>query len=254
MKLGVLSDLHLSRAPQPAPGGDADVYVVAGDIARPAQAIAWARQLRKPVLFVPGNHEFYGGSIPEVLRELKAAAAGSQVHVLDNEAVCMGGVRFLGSTLWTDFLLEGPGAARETAVREALLKMLDYRRIFLDAQHQVLFTPLDSAALFQRNAAWLQDRLQRRWQGPTVVITHHAPSALSVEPRFAGSPLNACFASNLEHLVGRSQQALWIHGHMHHSVDYELRGTRVVCNPRGYCMEGRNENPRFDVDFCVEVG
>jgi len=253
MKVGVVSDLHLSRAPQQGPAGDADVIVLAGDIGRPAQAIAWARALARPVLYVPGNHEFYGGSLPGVLRELRALAAGSQVQVLDGTEARIGGVRFLGATLWSDFLLDGDGAGRDAAVREALARMHDFRRIFVDEEQLALFTPLDAAALFRRAARWLQERLQEPWPGPTVVITHHAPSALSVDPRFAGSPLNACFASHLDHLVGDGKAALWIHGHMHHSIDYHLRGTRVVCNPRGYVTDGRAENPRFDIDFSVEI-
>lgn len=253
MKVGVVSDLHLSRAPQRAPANDADVIVLAGDIARPAQAIAWARGLDKPVLYVPGNHEFYGGSLPGVLRELRGLAAGTQVQVLDGAQACIAGVRFLGATLWSDFLLDGDGAGRDAAVRGALEKMHDFRRIFVDEEQLALFTPLDSAALFQRHARWLQERLQEPWPGPTVVITHHAPSALSINSLFAGSSLNACFASHLDQLLGRDKAVLWIHGHMHHSVDYEVRGTRVICNPRGYVTAGRIENPRFDIDFSIEI-
>jgi predicted phosphodiesterase len=253
MKIGVVSDLHLSRGPQAPPVNDCAVYVLAGDIGRPDDAIAWARQLDRPVLYVPGNHEFYGRSLSSTRAELRRLAAGSGVHVLDNDECCIGGVRFLGSTLWSDFLLDGTGPPRELAVREALAKMHDFRRIFLDEEQQAVFTPLDAEALFRRNAAWLQDRLQRSWPGPTVVITHHAPSARSIEPRFAGSPLNACFASHLDHLLGSDKAALWIHGHMHHSVDYEVRGTRVVCNPRGYAKDGVDENPRFDVNFSVAL-
>ena len=253
MKLCVLSDLHLSRGPLPAPRVEADLFVLAGDIARPAEGIAWAKALGRPALYVPGNHEFYGGSLGATIAELKRLAEGSPVRVLDNEECCVGPVRFLGTTLWTDFLLLGPGEGREAAVREALDKMHDFRRIHLDEQRQVLFTPLDAAALFQRNAAWLESRLRTPWPGPTVVVTHHAPSALCIEPRFAGSPLNACFASQLDHLVHAGLAAVWIHGHMHHSVDMRINGTRVVCNPRGYARDGQNENPRFDPDFVLDV-
>jgi hypothetical protein len=57
----------------------------------------------------------------------------------------------------------------------------------------------------------------------------------------------------MDHLLGCKRAVLWIHGHMHHSVDYDVRGTRVVCNPRGYLTDGRNENPRFDADFTIEL-
>ena len=254
MKIGVLSDLHLSRAPlAPPPAAGVDAYVLAGDIARPQAAIAWAAELGKPVVYVPGNHEFYGGSLPGVVRELRRLAAGTAVHVLDNEEVSLGGVRFLGSTLWSDFLLDGPGARRDAAMREALRCMHDFQRIFLDEERQALFTPADAARLFERNAAWLQARLERPWPGPTVVVTHHAPSALSVHPRFAGSALNACFASRLDHLLGSERAVLWIHGHVHHSVDYAVRGTRVLCNPRGYVTDGRNENDAFDPGLGVTL-
>ena len=253
MKLGVLSDLHLSRGPQSAPVNDCAVYVLAGDIGRPDQAIAWARELGKPVLYVPGNHEFYGRSLASTTAELHRLASGTGVRILDNDECCIGGVRFIGSTLWSDFLLDGPGSGREAAVRQALAMMHDFKRIFVDEEQQALFTPADSAALFRRNAEWLDARLQRPWPGTTVVITHHAPSARSIDPRFEGSPLNGCFASHLDHLLGEDRAALWIHGHMHCSSDYEVRGTRVVCNPRGYVTAGANENPRFDVNFSVEI-
>jgi predicted phosphodiesterase len=254
MKLLVLSDLHLSVQGMPPPQADADVVVLAGDVARPAQAIAWAQSLGKPVLYVPGNHEFYGGSIEGTRRELKRLAEGTQVRILDNDEHRIGQVRFLGSTLWSDFLIDGPGAPRERAVTQALRDVHDFRRIRLDDDGEALFTPDASAALFDANAAWLQERLRTPWAGPTVVVTHHAPSPRSVHPRFVGSPLNACFASDLERLLNGELAGLWIHGHMHHSVDYEVRGTRVLCNPRGYGRDGVNENAAFDPGLVVEVG
>ena len=253
MKLHVLSDLHLSVQGLTPPASDADLVVLAGDIARPRQAIEWAVALGKRALYVPGNHEFYGGSLPGVVRELRQLAEGTQVHVLDNDVYCAGDVRFLGTTLWSDFQLDPPGAARELAEREAVEKVHDFRRIFVDEEQRTLFTPAASAAAFARNAAWLEATLRSPWHGSTVVVTHHAPSARSVHPRFAGSPLNACFASHLDRLLDASLARLWIHGHMHHSVDYEVRGTRVVCNPRGYAPGGKIENPAFDPTYCIEV-
>lgn len=252
MKLHVLSDLHLSVQALPPPATDADLVILAGDIARPQQALQWAAALGKPTLYVPGNHEFYGGSLPGVLRELRQLAEGTDLHILDNEEYRCGSVRFLGSTLWSDFQLDPPGAARELAEREALAKVHDFRRIFVDEDRRVPFTPAASAALFARNAAWLEEQLRTPWSGSTVVITHHAPSARSVHPRFAGSPLNACFASHLDRLLDGSAR-VWIHGHMHHSVDYDAGGTRVLCNPRGYAPGGQVENEAFDPFFCVEV-
>ena len=85
------------------------------------------------------------------------------------------------------------------------------------------------------------------------MITHHAPSRRSIHPRFADSPLNACFVSDAEHLMGAKRAQLWVHGHTHDSFDYRLNGTRVVCNPRGYSKGGVVENAHFDPHFIVEL-
>jgi len=254
MKLNILSDLHLGQGVLEPPRIDADVVVLAGDIARPEQAVTWALGLGKPVLYVPGNHEFYGGSIAATTNQLKELCAGSPVRVLDDDEAIIGDVRFLGSTLWTDFLLFGEHEGRTAAVGQALRFMRDYSRIHLDDGLEQLFTPLDSAVLFQRHAAWLARKLAKPHPGPTVVITHHAPSAHSIHPRFEGSLLNACFVSNAEHLAGGDRAQLWVHGHTHDSFDYRLNGTRVVCNPRGYARDGVNENAHFNPHFIVEVG
>ena len=251
MKLNILSDLHLSLGALDPPDNDADVAVLAGDIARPREAIAWASALRKPVLYVAGNHEFYGGTLDGTLDALRACAEGTQVHVLDDDVLVVDGVRFLGSTLWTDFALFGE-ARRASVMHEARRFMRDFTRIRVGDAPDALFTPGDSAARFARHARWLAQRLAEPFDGPTVVVTHHAPSRHSIHPRFAGSPLNACFVSDLEPLLdGRA--CLWIHGHTHDSFDYDIGGTRVVCNPRGYARDGVNENPRFDAEFCVNV-
>lgn len=251
MRLNILSDLHLSRGALPIPETDAEVVVLAGDIARPKEAIAWASGFAKPVLYVPGNHEFYGGSIEGTLAELRRLCAGTGIRVLDNDEVVLGGVRFLGTTLWTDFRLFGEGEQRAAAMREAQRFMRDFSVIRLGGAP---LTPAASAALFAQHAAWLAGKLAQPHAGPTVVITHHAPSRDSIHPRFADSLLNACFVSDAQELAGADRACLWIHGHTHDSFDYELKGTRVLCNPRGYAKDGVNENPAFDPDLVVETG
>jgi len=254
MKLNILSDLHLSRGGMPQPKTDADLVILAGDIARPAEAIAWARGFDRPVLYVAGNHEFYGGSIDGTLRELKALCAGTRIRVLDDEAVVIDGVRFLGSTLWTDFNLLGTGSERTAAMAQAAAFMRDFSRIRLRDAAPTLFTPADSAALFERHAGWLAARLAEAHAGPTVVVTHHAPAPGSIHPRFEGSPINASFVSDLRASMGQDRIDLWIHGHTHDSFDYRVAGTRVLSNPRGYVRDGVNENPLFDPLLTVEVG
>jgi 3',5'-cyclic AMP phosphodiesterase CpdA len=253
MKLNILSDLHLGQGALPVPDNDADVVILAGDIARPREAFAWASGFAKPVLYVPGNHEFYGNSIAGALDELRRLSAGSGVTVLHNDTATLGGVRFLGTTLWTDFMLLGDGEGRASAMREAQRFMRDFSRIRSDEAADAVFTPEESAALFACHSGWLEARLAEPHAGPTVVITHHSPSPRSIHPRFAGSLLNASFVSDAEHLADGARAVLWVHGHTHDSFDYLLNGTRVVCNPRGYAKDGVNENPLFDANFCVDI-
>jgi predicted phosphodiesterase len=253
LKINVLSDLHLSLGALEIPENDADAVILAGDIARPRQAVSWASGFAKPVLYVPGNHEFYGGSIAGTVAELKRLCAGTRIHVLDNDEVIVEGVRFLGTTLWTDFMLFGEGEKRHAAMREAQRFMRDFSKIRMGETAEALFTPAASAALFKHHAAWLDSKLAEPYTGPTVVVTHHAPSRKSIHPRFADSLLNACFVSDAERLIDGSRSRLWIHGHTHDSFDYSVNGTRVLCNPRGYAKDGVNENPRFDMNFLVEI-
>jgi predicted phosphodiesterase len=253
MRLNILSDLHLSQGELALPANEADVVILAGDIARPAEAVAWASRLAKPVLYVPGNHEFYGGSIEGSAAWLKELCEGTAIRVLDDACQLIGNVRFLGSTLWTDFNLFGDGERRAAAINEAVRSMRDFSRIRLRESSQALFSPDDCASLFQRHAAWLAGELAKPHGGPTVVITHHAPSRASIHPRFEDSLLNACFVSDAQHLLNGQRAQLWVHGHTHDSFDYVLNGTRVVCNPRGYARAGVNENAAFDPDLVIEV-
>jgi hypothetical protein len=231
------------------------VVILAGDIARPPEAIAWAQGFEKPVVLVPGNHEFYGSSLQETVQALRRLAQGTAVHVLDNDPVVLDGIRFLGSTLWTDFLAAGRGAAQQEAMRQSVEFNRDFSRIRAELGTEGrLFTPQDCAALFACNAHWLQAQLALPFAGPTVVVTHHAPSLRSVPARFAGSPLNPNFVSDAEHLLAGGHARLWVHGHLHDSCDYAVHGTRVLCNPRGYARDGIDENPHFDPQLMVDIG
>jgi predicted phosphodiesterase len=251
LKLHLVSDLHLSQAGMTLPPTDADLIVLAGDIARPREAVAWASGLGKPVLYVPGNHEFYGGSLEGRLAELRALTQGTPVRLLHDDALVVDGVRILGTPLWTEFTLPTL-PQREAAVHAATSFMRDFARIRLREGEDALLRADDCAALFRRHSRWLRERLAQPHDGPTVVVSHHAPSMRSIHPRFEGSPVNLCFVSDAEYLLQGVH--LWIHGHTHDSFDYRVGATRVVCNPRGYVREGVQENASFDPRLVLEVG
>src|SRR5690606_24568879 len=113
--------------------------------------------------------------------------------------------------------------------------------------------PAIAQSLFDESVAWLDKRFAEAHAGPTVVITHFAPSLLSIHPRFAGSPINACFVSDLAARIERWQPTLWLHGHTHDSFDYRIGATRVLANPRGYAPGGVVENALFDPAFHIEI-
>lgn len=246
MKISLISDLHLSVHPMTAPQTDADVVVLAGDIWRPAEAMQWARRLSVPVIFVPGNHEFYGNDLVSTMRDLRNAALGSQVHILQKQVLLLSGVRFLGCTLWTDFRFFSSPEQREPGLKQATELVRDFSRIRVAPDFPDTFTPAISQMLFDDTVTWLEQQFAQPHDGPTVVISHHAPDQRSVHQRFAGSALNACFVSELEQRILTWQPTFWLHGHMHDSSDYRIGATRVLCNPRGYARGGNAENASFD--------
>ena len=253
MKIALLSDLHLSVQALDAPPTNADVVVLAGDLQRPAAAIEWARQFRQPTLFVAGNHEFYGGDLVTTMRELRTHAEGTAVRVLDHDVWLHNGVRFLGCTLWSDYRLFDSVAQREEGLLQAVEMVRDFSRIRVAPGFEQKFTPALSQYLFDRAVAWLEQQFAVPQDGPTVVITHFAPARGSIAAKFAGSPLNACFVSDLEPQIRRWQPALWLHGHVHDSFDYRIGQTRVVANPRGYAPKGVVENQAFNASLTIDL-
>jgi predicted phosphodiesterase len=248
MRIGVFSDLHIEFAPFVPGAMEADVVVLAGDVHPGKQSLAWIRQTFPdvPVVFVPGNHEFYGQAIPKLVDDLKVEAAGSNIHVLSDDVAILGGVRFLGATLWTNFNLFGTPSISGA---HAAGLMTDYKRIRLSPRFSKL-KGLDTARFHSRSLRWLEQQLAEPFPGPTVVVTHHAPSIRCLHSRLHGDALSPAYASSLDAFVERSGAKLWIHGHTHWATDFRLGSTRVVSNQRGYPdapAPGFQQDCTFDV-------
>tara|TARA_R110002096_G_scaffold148274_7_gene308870 strand:- start:1173 stop:1928 length:756 start_codon:yes stop_codon:yes gene_type:complete len=246
MKLHVLSDIHTEFAEFSPPETGADAVVLAGDIGVGLSGIQWAARTfpNNPVIYVPGNHEYYDQDLA-LLDELVNQSAPN-IHVLNDAAITINGVRFLGSTLWTDFKFRGENEAWFDRNR-AKHTIEDFSSIRSGGR---AFTPEVSVELHNNSRDWLESELNVHFEGPTVVVTHHLPAAMSVAKQYANNPLNAAFASRLEDIIEQHQPKLWIHGHTHVPCDYEIFDTRVVCNPRGYPREtdGRDFDPGLVVD------
>ncbi len=251
MKLGILSDLHIEFGNFNPLETDADVVVLAGDIHIGDQGIDWAVEnfKEKEVIYVIGNHEYYHGEIPEVTEKIRAKAAGTNVHVLENEEFIMGQVRFLGCTLWTDFeLFNHPDMDALKAQR----MMNDFKIIHLNSE-KIPLGPLDTVKWHNQTKQWLAEKTipSPNDKLKTVVVTHHAPSSRSVPERYKGDHLSAAFASEMSNLILDKQIDLWVHGHVHDSFDYRIGKTRIICNPRGYVPNELNGG--FIADLSIEV-
>lgn len=278
MKLLVLSDLHLEFGQFRVPEIDFDVVILAGDIAAPASKVPfWACRATNfgestPIVFVLGNHEFYNGVMSSTLTDLRRASQNTNFHMLDCGEVILGGVRFLGCTLWTDFALridtpEGAGSDQERSAREVGLVIADFRTIRVSENDEAgnsngqrisaqrPFTPQDSIDLHHAHRAWLWAKLQEPFDGPTVVVTHHAPHRDSLAPRYAADWASGAFVSELP-LEFFQVPVLWVHGHTHTSFDYRVGRCRVISNPRGYMLGSRlqtPENEQFAPSLVIEL-
>ena len=267
MRLRILSDLHIQDHGPPnlcrvEADPPADVVVLAGDIHRGLDSIRWMRSAfpERPVVCVAGNHEYYDGYLDATRYALRQAddkgpegeagrAVSGGVYVLERDQVLIGDLRILGCTFWTSFELSDGRRAR--AIRACRANVDDFRRIHLLRARRPL-QPRDVARSHQTSVRWLRRKLAETPPAgarATVVLTHHAPSPRSVDPRYANSLTSAAFVARRERLVEASGAALWVHGHVHASLDYTLGGTRVLSNPRGH----GDENPDFQAGLVVDV-
>lgn len=265
-------DLRAQKAAGP------DLVALAGDIdvKNPVgYAAEMARYLGVPVVLVAGNHDFYHYEHPYRVEELRRqSAACRDVVFLENgvfETEIRGNrLRVLGCTLWTDYALfskDGlpggqekvpPGLERVISVEEAMQAantcLNDHREIFTGQGKGLeddTLRPADALRLHKESLSWLKTELAKPWDGATIIVTHHAPSVLSVAERWRKDILSAAYVSRLDGFVAESGAALWVHGHTHSSFDYRLGNTRVVCNPRGFVEWARN--PEFKVDLIVDM-
>ncbi len=242
MRINYFSDIHLEFGSLKRPDNNAEIIIAAGDIGIYDQGIEWLLALKKPVIYVTGNHEFYNHEYRDTLRMLKARCANTNIHFLENNTFKYNGVRFLGCSLWTDLFVEGA----ETAAN--LDKSLnDFRKIrFVDG----MFNSEQFSKLHKHSLAWLEKALARPFKGKTIVVTHHAPTQWS----WNDSP-NAikklAYCNDLKSLFHGHDISAWFHGHTHNISDYRIEGARILSNTRGYA--GHAEVAGFDLNKIVVI-
>ena len=268
MNIQLLSDLHLEAhphfVPEPAPG--ADVLVLAGDVGSYQEGSQLADQdfglarfsplplgagWPTPVLFVPGNHEYDAQDFDEAHARLRSTCDRLGIAWLERETLVMQGVRFVGTTLWSDFdaLADHEGSAdlgRRLKLREKAFRAANfYLRKTGGTRNGEPFLAEAMRAQGLLCQQWLAEALAVPFAGPTVAVTHFAPSLLSADPRYGLVPGTAGFCNALDGLLPRA--SLWLHGHLHAPSDYTVHGEsgdgspwqcRVVANPLGYARKG----------------
>lgn len=265
MKLHILSDLHVDvdsydfvHVP------DARFVIIAGDVGEKLtkKSLVWlAAEVKRrgaEIVYVPGNHDFYKTNVPSELERARAAAAELGIHLLaTGESVLLQGVKIVGATLWTDYNLSGNRALAMVDAGDRNLGLNDHRYI----RHNGRFHPRTAASLHYQQRMAIRTALEEPFEGPTVVVTHHAPHPRSLKVPSDNPHLDAAYASDLGEMIAELRPTLWIHGHVHTSQDYMIADTRVVSNPRGYFTwkagdgEVRKvpENPAFDPEFTVTI-
>ena len=264
LKINLVSDLHIDVSGDlELPGGD--VLLLAGDICESRTLVGetkiqdgdcWSFFLKQMpkydrVFYVLGNHEHYRGRYNKTFDEIRDLMP-SNVTVLENQSEEYKGVLFLGATMWTDYHKGDP-----ICMLNAKQVMNDYRAITHYYESKNLYhklTPDYILDVHKESVKWIGDTLDANADKPAVVITHMAPSFMSVNEKYKNDTVtNGCYCSNLEDVIlDHPNIKAWVHGHVHDPVDYMAGDhTRVLCNPRGYLpWEGNNG---FDPAFTFEV-
>ena len=176
----------------------------------------------------------YGGKWNGSIAELRNECAAFNVHFLENDTFTLGNITIAGCTLWTNMYKHDPFVQMN-----ARAFMNDYNLIRVDTAKNVQYyklSPTDTLKRHDQSLEFLKKTANNMpVNGKMVVVTHHAPSMLSRDPRYMDDILTGCYVSDLsEFILDNPVIKLWCHGHTHTNFDYAIGETRVVCNPRGY--------------------
>lgn len=240
MKLKLESDVHMEfgRFFMIENVADVDVIVLAGDIYNRDKGVRWAieegEHFKKHVIYVAGNHEYYGHEYHENLAAMRKKAEESEwVHFLERDEVIIDGVRFLGATLWTDYMSNGREPENQHFnMANAELVLSDHRHIKYGDE---LFKPKHALALHKETVGWLTQKMDEPFDGKTVVVTYHGPSLECSHTDFGNNSVGSCFISDLDHLVKKAD--VWCYGHTHSNLDTYVGKCHLVSNQKGYPRE-----------------
>lgn len=254
MKIAIASDLHLEFGDINLVNEEnAEVLILAGDVcvarhttnnemklSYGVRYFEFFKRVAKQfntVLYVMGNHEHYSNKFEDTATNLHSMLATmDNCHLLQRDTIQINGVNFIGATLWTDM-----NDYDELTMQCMKDYMNDYRAIkrqYTGRSGEHKFTPRFTVSEHVRDFDYIKTVASMNRgdsRSKNVVITHHAPSQLSIHEKYKEDTImNGAFCSNLDDWIRDSSIDLWVHGHTHSSFDYNIGSTRVLCNPRGY--------------------
>ena len=245
MKIRLLSDLHTEfrlpyKTAEFAEYRGEDVLVLAGDIASGASNTMdviefFLDQGFPDVIYVPGNHEYYGTSIEDFNTKMFDKCLRHEgAHFLNKSNITIDGVLFVGATLWTNF-------SDNPIVQSVCGRAInDFRQI-------KNFKTRDAYDLYYKHLEYIKHHYEKRVGQRVVVVTHFLPARECIAPRWRGSDLlNDYFANDLGSMIADMENTTWLFGHTHDAMDFELGNTRLVCNPHGYYGSSEPGTNGFD--------
>ncbi len=251
-KIALISDLHneLHReAGRPVPDlqlkTDVDVLVLAGNIDVQEHgahyAVEQSQKFGVPVVYVLGNHEFYGTPDKPLIEKVLEQTRGTDVTVLDADTVTIADTRFIGATLWTDMELLGRNRKNQL-LSHAALNVSDYDKIrFVHKPMSQVFTPTHACFWHEQDRAFIEAELTKDDDGKKVVISHYAPSAQCLSVSERDDLLSACRASHLDWMIEKYQPEAWLYGHIDYPNQLQLGKTTVINSPGGYQQQSSYE-------------
>ncbi|NLY64246.1 MAG: serine/threonine protein phosphatase [Alcaligenaceae bacterium] len=263
LKVGVHSDLHTEFSACTITNlAQLDVLVLAGDIGDLFSVKCFLEAIRNeapdlPVLYVLGNHEYYGMEFEQAKQQYRQVCDRYQVTLLDNEALQIEDVLFVGSTLWTDFSLAGQADISMLWARSRIPDFLKIRRYSADGS-LVAMQPADTVHEYKKACEFIHESLA----APTdnirkkVVVTHFLPSIELLAPAYCQTPdaliRSAYWASDIPRLYRLADD--WLYGHSHDCIETRVGTTRFLSNQRGYSkVMNQAQCAAYQRDYCVEI-
>lgn len=249
LKISILSDTHLEFDKTVVLKNQerSDVLVLAGDIgsglcSTTFEFIKDCCSKYDDVVYILGNHEFYEFDIIDVVDAWGDISRNiPNLHFLYNKTVDIKGVRFIGSTLYSDTVnnLTIPESIYISKMNSTGRKELnDFNYIYYNGEKLNLNIYNDQ---YLKCLKFITDEINKDFDGKKVLVTHYATMMKSISDEFLNSPIRPFFTTDLSNLIVYSDLDLVIHGHHHNKSDYDFFGKRVVCNPYGYGQKGEND-------------